>query len=74
VDGALSDEEEEELLLEEEEPAFECPEGFRKVQMANGSFTCVPDMVRPRVGPYTQTVDVSPLAGRTPFRPGARRT
>jgi hypothetical protein len=60
-------------ILEEEEPTFECPDGFRKVQMANGGFTCVPNMVRPRVGPYTQTIDVSPLAGRTPYRPGARR-
>lgn len=67
------DEEEEELPVEEEEePAFECPPGFRRVQMANGGFTCVPEMVRPRVGPYTGTVDVSALEGRTVFRPGTR--
>jgi hypothetical protein len=66
--------EEEEVLEEEEEPAFECPPGFRRVQMANGGFTCVPVMVRPRVGPFTQPVSVAPLAGRTPFRPGTRRT
>lgn len=65
---------EEELPVEEEEPSFECPPGFRRVQMANGGFTCVPEMVRPRVGPYTQPVSVAPLAGRTPFRPGTRRT
>jgi hypothetical protein len=58
----------------EEEPSFECPPGFRRVQMPNGGFTCVPEMVRPRVGPYTQPVSVAPLAGRTPFRPGTRRT
>lgn len=69
------DEGEEELPVEEEEePAFECPPGFRRVQMANGGFTCVPEMVRPRVGPFTQTVDVSGLQGRTVFRPGTRRT
>ena len=67
------DEEEEEVLEEEEEPAFECPPGFRRVQMANGGFTCVPEMARPRVGPLTQTVDVSGLQGRTVFRPGTRR-
>jgi hypothetical protein len=65
--------EEEEVLEEEEEPAFECPPGFRRVQMANGGFTCVPEMARPRVGPFTQTVDVSGLQGRTVFRPGTRR-
>jgi len=64
--------EEEEVLEEEEEPAFECPPGFRRVQMANGGFTCVPETARPRVGPFTQTVDVSGLAGRTVFRPGTR--
>jgi hypothetical protein len=64
--------EEEEVLEEEEEPAFECPPGFRRVQMANGGFTCVPETTRPRVGPFTQTVDVSGLAGRTVFRPGTR--
>ena len=54
--------------------AFECPPGYRKVAMANGGSTCVPlNMVRPRVGPYTPTVDVSALAGRTPYRPGQRR-
>jgi hypothetical protein len=68
------EDEEEEVLEEEEEPAFECPPGFRRVQMANGGFTCVPEMVRPRVGPYTQTVDVSGLQGRTVFRPGTRRS
>jgi len=66
--------EEEEVLEEEEEPAFECPPGFRRVQMANGGFTCVPEMTRPRVGPFTGTVDVSGLEGRTVFRPGTRRT
>jgi hypothetical protein len=66
--------EEEEVLEEEEEPAFECPPGFRRVQMANGGFTCVPEMARPRAGPYTGTVDVSGLEGRTVFRPGTRRT
>jgi hypothetical protein len=66
--------EEEEVLEEEEEPPFECPPGFRRVQMANGGFTCVPEMARPRVGPFTGTVDVSGLEGRTVFRPGTRRT
>jgi hypothetical protein len=66
--------EEEEVLEEEEEPPFECPPGFRRVQMANGGFTCVPEMARPRVGPFTGTVDVSDLEGRTVFRPGTRRT
>jgi hypothetical protein len=74
VDEEPPEEEEEEVLEEEEEPPFECPPGFRRVQMANGGFTCVPEMVRPRVGPYTQTVDVSGLEGRTVFRPGTRRT
>ena len=64
----------EQAPVAEEEPSFECPPGFRRVQMANGGFTCVPEMVRPRVGPYTQPVSVAPLAGRTPFRPGTRRT
>jgi hypothetical protein len=67
------DEDEEPPVEEEEEPGFECPPGFRRVQMANGGFTCVPEMVRPRVGPYTGTVDVSGLQGRTVFRPGTRR-
>jgi hypothetical protein len=66
------DEDEEPPVEEEEEPGFECPPGFRRVQMANGGFTCVPEMVRPRVGPYTGTVDVSALEGRTVFRPGTR--
>lgn len=64
---------EEQPPVTEEEPSFECPTGFRRVQMPNGGFTCVPEMVRPRVAPYTQPVSVAPLAGRTPFRPGARR-
>jgi hypothetical protein len=53
---------------------FECPPGFRKVTMANGGVSCVPmNAVRPQIGPYTGTIDVAPLAGYTPFRPGARR-
>jgi hypothetical protein len=66
--------EEEEVAEEEEEPPFECPPGFRRVQMANGGFTCVPEMARPRAGPFTGTVDVSGLEGRTVFRPGTGRT
>jgi len=72
VDGQLVCVPEEEEVLEEEEPPFECPPGFRRVQMANGGFTCVPETARPRVGPFTQTVDVSGLTGRTVFRPGTR--
>jgi hypothetical protein len=75
VDGQLvCVPEEEEVVEEEEEPPFECPPGFRRVQMANGGFTCVPEMARPRAGPFTGTVDVSGLEGRTVFRPGTRRT
>jgi len=64
--------EEEEALEEEEEPEIECPPGYRKVQMPNGGFTCVPELARPTVGPRTGEVSVAQLEGYTPYRPGSQ--